>query len=192
MVRTRRETLLGASSLIAGLSGCSGVGDPTGTPSPTATARPNEYDGTTDPERRTVRNPAGEPAAKSTLYDPSWGWDEGEWLVTDRDDHDALYFANAAEGAESARSFVAETDLSDAVVLIHQYRVKACEEWSLERLRWRAENEGPPGRVAIELTYRRVEREGECTEGTDRDVAATFVRVPAQFREVGAFTVSVG
>jgi hypothetical protein len=191
MVRTRREALLGVGSAIACLSGCTG-GRSTETPSPTATARPNEYDGTTDPATRTVRNPSGEPAVKSTLYDPSWKWDDGEWLVADRDDRDALFFADDAEGVESARSFVARTDLSAGAVLIHQYRVKPCEEWSLERLRWRAENEGPPGRVAIELSYRRVEREGECAENADRDVAATFVRVPAGFQELGAFTVSVG
>lgn len=191
MVPTRRQTLAGIGVLLTGVSGCSGVEDTTATASPTASER--DYTGRDDdPTSRTVRNPTGEPAVRSTLADSWPEWADTHWLVASRDDRDALYFADAATGVEEARSLVENTDFSAELVLVHQHPVDACETWVLDQLQWgEAGTDAPAGSAAVELSYRRTDREGDCDEDGEEDVAATFVRVPARFERVTRFGFGV-
>ena len=189
MVPTRRQTLAAAGALLAGLSGCSSRDDTT----PTATAGERSYDGTVDdPTSRTVRNPDGEPAVRSTVVNPFPEWTDTDWLVRDRDEREALYFAADADGVDAALSLVDDSDFSSSLVLVHQHPVRHCEEWSLEGLRWGDADAGAPaGSAAVELSYDAIEREDDCGGDDDRDVAATFVRVPARFERVTEFGFGV-
>lgn len=190
MVPTRRQALASLGLLLTGMSGCSGVEDTTATASPTASER--SYAGRDDdPTSRTVRNPTGDPAVRSTLADGWPEWDDTHWLVASRDDRDALYFADGAEGVDDARSFVDDTEFATELVLVHQHPVDACDRWALERLRWgEAGGDAPAGSGDVELGYRRTERE-DCDEDSGEDVAATFVRVPARFEQVTRFGFGV-
>ncbi|WP_435118122.1 hypothetical protein [Halolamina sp. C58] len=190
MARTRRQALLGAGALLAGLSGCSGVDD--GTATPTATAGERTYDeGIGEPVSRTVRTAAETAAVRSTLVDPVGGWTDSQWLVADRDDREALYFADGAAGVDAALSLIEDTEFASALVLVHQHPVDACERWELERLAWGEDADAPAGSADVELRYRAVDREADCEPDPRGDVAATFVRVPARFERVTSFGVRV-
>lgn len=190
MVLTRRRALAAGGLLLSGLSGCSSRDSPT----ETATVGERSYAGTVDdPTSRTVRSPGNEPAVRSTLVDPFPEWTDTHWLVRDRDDRGALYFADDAEGVDAALSLIEDTELTSSLVLVHQHPVRDCEEWSLERLRWGEADDGAPaGSAALELSYGAVEQESDCgREDDDRDVAATFVRAPARFERVTEFGFGV-
>lgn len=185
---TRRQALASALPLLAGTSGCTGTDDQ---PSPTATVTERGYDESVDdPECRTVRNPDGEPAVRSTLISPTTEWETERWLVGSRDERDALYFSTDATGVDAAETFLAGTDLSTAALLVHQYRVDECLDWDLQRLRWREAEQGPPGSAAVELRYASAERGSDCERG-GTDVAATVVRIPSTFERVTRFSSQV-
>ncbi|GAB7093893.1 hypothetical protein JCM30237_10450 [Halolamina litorea] len=189
MVLTRRRALAAGGLLLTGLSGCSSRDDAT----ETATVGEQSYAGTVDdPTSRTVRNASGEPAVRSTVVDPFPEWTDTHWLVTDSNDREALYFADDAERVDAARSVVEKTDFSAELVLVHQRPVRHCEEWSLERLQWGAADAGAPaGSADVDLSYETVEQEGDCEADDGRDVAATFIRIPARFERVTEFGFGV-
>lgn len=103
-----------------------------------------------------------------------------------------MYFAEDAEGVDAALSLIADIEFSSSLVIVHQYPVRHCEEWSLETLRWGdADGEAPAGSAAVELSYDALRQEDDCGVDGDRDVAATFVRVPARFERVTEFGFGV-
>ena len=190
MALTRRRALAASGLLLAGLSGCSSV-DESATASPTATER-GYAETVEEPVSRTVRGPSSEFVVRSTLANPISGWADSHWLIRDRDDREALYFADDAEGVDAARSLIEATDFSSALVLVNQHPVSACRTWVLERLHWGAgDADAPPGSAAVELDYERERRSGDCEEDPPGDVAATFVRVPARFERTTSFGVRV-
>ncbi|WP_164471552.1 hypothetical protein [Halosimplex salinum] len=192
MISFSRRQILGAgTALLTGVSGCTGADGDRGTDTATATERSYERS-VSDPAARTVRNVDGAPAVRSSarstdevmLGTPARPADE-RWTVSNSDERDALEFSGATSGADAARTFAAETDLSEATLLIHQYYVKTCETRRLDRLEWGAAEQGPEGAVAIELAYERTELDGDCEGDGLGPIEATLFRIPD---EVGLVT----
>ncbi|MFC7138370.1 hypothetical protein ACFQMA_00785 [Halosimplex aquaticum] len=192
----RRVLATGAAALLAGVAGCADSGGAS-TDTPTATERSFEHS-VSDPAARTVRNDDGEPAvtssARSTdesmLGTPTRMADE-YWTVNDADERDALDFSGARTGAEAARTFAAETDLSTATLVVHQYYVEKCVTRRLERLRWGAAEQGPEGSAAIRLTYEDAERDGDCEQEGIGPIEATVFRIPEEIGQVTRFGYQV-
>ncbi|WP_459193872.1 hypothetical protein [Halosimplex sp. J119] len=192
----RRVLATGTAALFAGLSGCANSGGAS-TETPTVTERSFEHS-VSDPAAHTVRNEDGEPAVRSSarstdermLGTPTRMADE-YWTVTGADKRDALDFSGATTGAEAARSFAAETDLSTATLVVHQYYVEKCVTHRLERLRWGAADQGLEGATAIRLAYEDAERDGDCEQEGIGPIEATLFRIPAEIGPVTRFGYQV-
>lgn len=181
----RRTVLASVAAGAATLAGCSDASS-SPTPSPTRTERGYAHE-LTSPATCRLRNPDGEVAVRSDAHDPPGGWLNEGWLVTSPAERDALSFAFATRGIEAARAFVRETDLTEATVLVNQYRVDRCESRRLERLRWDEAAQGPDGGVRVELTYDLVERHDDCQHGESEHVGVTLIRVPTDAERLHAF-----
>jgi hypothetical protein len=192
----RRVLATGATALLAGLPGCANSGGAS-TVTPTVTERSFEHS-VSDPDAHTVRNDDGEPAVTSSvrstdermLGTPTRMADE-YWTVKDADERDALDFSGAATDAEAARSFAAETDLSTASLVVHQYYVEKCVTHRLERLRWGTGEEKIEGAVAIRLAYEDGDRDGDCDGDALEDMEATMFRIPDDVGPITRFGYTV-
>jgi hypothetical protein len=206
---SRRNVLRLSSVALLGLAGCS-TRSPDGRESATATER--AYSRSVDsPASSRVRDPEGRPAVRSSArspgedpYESSESWHYEHWLVTTREEADALDFSQTATGAESAAEFVADTDLARETLLVHQYRVGECRTRRPGRLEWDEELScGNVECTGIELNYEHETRESDCqgtaTDGSDGppysegtyDSEATFVRIPAEIQSYGRFGYQV-
>ncbi|WP_255198164.1 hypothetical protein [Halorarius litoreus] len=213
---TRRRFLrAGGLALGVGLAGCAtraldGDRDDA-TPSPTA-SEPTYARRVDAPESTTVRNHDGEPVVRSSahtpeanLFEESASWAYEAWLVADQRDREALDVSRATAGADAARQFLADTDLSTATVLVHQYTVPECETHRLDRLEWRTDAQcGDRACVDIQLRYEDTTWDGDCQasetdeldggppypEGTYAS-EATLVRIPSEIQSYGSFGYQV-
>ena len=213
---TRRRLLRsGSLALGLGLAGCAtrvlDDEENDATPSPTASEQTYTHR-VDDPASATVRNRDGEPVVRSTAHTPeedlfedaaSWAYED--WLVTDRRDREALDLSRATADADAARQFVADTDLSDATLLVHQYNVAECETRRLARIEWTEDAAcGDRACVDLQLQYEDTTWGGGCqagetdglddgppyTEGTYHS-EATLVRIPAEIASYGSFGYQV-
>lgn len=219
---TRREVLAVSGFALAGFAGCgarsserpdSGVGgDGSETASPTATER-SYANAVSEPERRTLRNPAGNPAVRSSAHEPGpdptptngvdepSAWIHEHWFVTGQEERNAMEYSGSTDGVEPARAFVAETEFSEASVLVQQYAVGECTTVDVRRIRWSEVEDGPPGAIDLRVDYDDSEREGDCEtdaehgSGHDNEeqtesivVAATITRIPVPVETVRSFS----
>lgn len=212
---SRRDALRLSSIAVLGLAGCmlptSGI-DRQDTTTSSPTASEHEYSHQVDtPESRTMQNPEGKPAVRSSAHSPledtfesSAKWDYEDWLVTSSQEWDALTFSPATTGVEAATEFIANTNLSKETLLIHQYNVGSCETRKLDYLKWDTEeNCGDEVCGAVKLKYEKVERENDCqdndTDGSDgppysedsHGSEATIIRLPKQIQSYGRFGYQV-
>jgi hypothetical protein len=180
---SRRRALAGGVALLAGLSGCSGSGVE-GTDTATVTERSYERS-VSDPSAVTGRNRNGEPAVRSSdrlTSDEFQGTPAisaaEHWAVSEPGQRDALTFDGARNGGDEARTFAAETDLSTATLIVHQYYVDSCRTRELDRLEWGAAGQGPDASVEIDLSYDVVPYDGVCDGDGLGPVEATLFRIP--------------
>ena len=176
------------------------------TPTPTVGV-PEYSNGVDEPASATVRNPEAEPAVRSSarspgedLFESSAAWEYEDWLVTAPEERDALEFASATAGIETATEFASAIDFSGETLLVHQYDVSACATRRLMGIEWREDAEcGSIECVEIRLTYRETERD-DCSGSEDQTgppydgdyvSEATFVRIPDRIRSYGAFGAMV-
>lgn len=199
---SRRDALRLSSLVAAGLAGCAAGEDREGQSSPTATVVTHE-NSVAEPESVSVRNPDGEPAVRSTvespgedLFEDGADWAYEDWLVRNADEREALEFADASTGVEDAEAFAAETDLTEATLLVHQYNLAACEHRALEGLQWSTGRScGDATCTHIDLEYDGTVDESGCDGESPggppfpeetRQNAATLVRIPAQVDSYGS------
>lgn len=185
---SRRQVLGSLTALLTGASGCLGS-DSGGTPTPTVTER-SWANSTDSPAARTVRNPAGGPAVRSSVADHRIEHRSTHWIVTAETERAALDFPSATVGRDAARAFVDETDLGSETLVVHQYDVNACETWDLQRLKWGEYGDRVP-LTEIQLRYEDVDREGACQRDGPKHVAATLLRVPKRIDRLGGFGYQV-
>lgn len=209
---SRRDALRLSSVAFLGLAGCSTQASDaderdTSTPSPTASEQ--EYQHSVNaPASSTVRNPEGKPAVHSSAHSPeenlfesSASWNYEDWIVTAPPERDALNFSQTTTGVKAATDFIADTNLSEETLLVHQYNISTCETRQLDRIEWSTESKcGDVTCVGIHLSYEQTKRESDCqddeTTGSDSppysadsyDSEALFVRVPGQIQSYGSFS----
>lgn len=218
---TRRDVLALSGVTLAGLAGCgargsegprSGVGaDGDGIHSPTATERSYANEETA-PASRTLRNQAGNPAVVSSAHEPgadptpsevgdeSSTWIHEHWLVRGPAERDALEYSDSTSGVESARAFVADTDLSTVSLLVQQYGVANCTTVEVQRIRWSGLEDRPEGAIDLRVDYEERERDDDCEHDGDHGsshgdeeheastvVEATMTRIPVTVETVRSF-----
>ena len=147
---TRRDALRLSSMALVGLAGCGAIGSEGGPADSdtalqeTPTVTEHEYSHrVTSPESIKVRNPAGEPAVRSSarspeenIFESSAMWNYEDWIVTSPSERQALTFSQVTQGVEAARDFIAGTDLSKETLFVHQYNLGKCETRQLDQLKW--------------------------------------------------------
>lgn len=193
----RRVLATGVAALLAGLSGCTNSGG--GEPTDTATVTERSYErSVSNPATHTIRNDDGEPAVRSSvrstdddLLGTPTRMAHEYWPVTDADERVALDFSGATTGGEAARTFAAETDLSSATLVVHQYYVEKCRTHRLERLQWGAAEEKLEGAVVIRLAYEDADRDGDCDGDALEDMEATLFRILDDVGPITRFGYSV-
>lgn len=179
--RSRRGLLVGLAGLAVG-AGCSTAEDST---SPTPADDDELPNAVESPATRSVRNPRGEPAVRSSAVTPGTRdgtWVPTEWLVSSAKERQLLRFGPAADGIEAARAFLEATDFATASILVVQRSIPACRARTVRELRW---DEG-----AVGFRWAVTDRADGCDGDTPVDVEALFVRVPAPLRELGTFRSS--
>ncbi|WP_123536959.1 hypothetical protein [Halosimplex salinum] len=211
---TRRRALQGAVGLVAGLAGCpdadtdagrESAGTPVGSstpPVPTAgddrvvdpeyvTLRADEAD-YSDPLAWFVPDPADRPTAGGTVRSTDR---EAEGLIADEATAETLTVSDRATetevsaSAETARSFVAETDFDSETLLLENRSVEECYRQVLCYVTW---DDGE-----VETRYGRFLRDADVAcESGERDARTIIARLPvaidpAEF-EMGATGVASG
>ncbi|ELZ28243.1 hypothetical protein C475_05540 [Halosimplex carlsbadense 2-9-1] len=194
---TRRRALQAAVGLAAGLAGCpdgdtdagrGSAGTPVGSPTQpvptvgdgrvvdpeyvTLRAEEADYD---DPLAWFVPDPADRPTAGGTVEPTAR---ETEGLVADEATAETFAVADrvteseVSAGAETARSFVAETDFDSETLLVDWRPVEACYRLVLCHVVW---NDGE-----VETRYGRFLRDADVAcESGERDARVTIARLPA-------------
>lgn len=200
---TRRDALRLSSAALAGLAGCTTRdSDEPDLSSPTATERQYSQR-VTGPESRKVRNPDGEPAVRSSAHsperdhpfsgdlEPAPGWGHEYWFVTSPSERNALEFSEATIGVEAASDFVADTDLSEATLLVQQYMSGECTTVQLHGFEWEEAERGPDGSYDVRAEYRDSQTDGNCDSETEKpaenEVHAILSRLPVDVAEVRSF-----
>lgn len=177
---SRRDVLGCLTGLVAATAGCSSASD-----SRRESTRPTERmlpNGTESPPVRSLRNPTGDAAVRSTAVTPVSDvgkWTPGHWLVTSDDDRRALVFAPEAEGVAEVEAFLARTDFAAETVLVFQRTVPACLTRTVEEVRW--DDDG------VSLRWDTEERGTACDSNAPDDVEALFVRIPGAVTELDYF-----
>ncbi|GAB3320962.1 hypothetical protein EI982_13770 [Haloplanus rallus] len=176
---TRRRTLHGVATLLAGvgLAGCSGESSSTST-------HPAEATGNVafDPESYSLRNADLEPILWSgdrPTTEP--GTDDDARIrhladhrfVADADDAAAVSIADV-DGAAGAREFLDSTDYDAATVYVEQIGIRECFTQELCHVRW--------SETEVDTDYARHYRDADVACETDaRDVLVTLIRIPEAF-----------
>jgi len=188
---SRRQVLAGSVLAFTALSGC----QETTADTPTATVTEQSYPNTVDdPEFRTVRNAEDGPAVTSSAHSPQEDfvdegsdWGDEHWAIGTESERDALQYAQPTAGVEAAQSFVAETDLSAATLVVNQYRIQPCRSMQLDRLQWVEDGDAPEGYYDVDLAYTDSDVEGDCDEDGPKDVEATIFRLPTEIEGLSSF-----
>lgn len=204
---TRRDALHLSILPLLGIAGCT-TGSFDETPTTSSTATEQTYEHSVDvPETSTIRHPEGKPAVRSSerfpeedILESSSLWGHERWIIDTPRERDALEFAEGATGVDRAKDFIADTDLSQETLLVHQYYVDGCTTHTLDQLKWGETSAGDAVGTAIRLNYDTVERDADCqsrdseddnpADGSDPtdDTETMFVRIPDTFGVV----VSIG
>ncbi|MGQ4556489.1 hypothetical protein [Halobellus sp. GM3] len=169
-------TLLGVSAL----AGCGGSGSASSTARSGPDADPPE-DALTDPTHVSLRNAEKAPIVRDpgSETDESGADSEGtprfdRWqhdLVADAERADSLAFADV-DGADGARSLLAETDFESESVYIEGHVVGECYERRLCWIRWTD--------TEIETDYARILRDADVAcEADSDDFVTNLIRIPA-------------
>lgn len=138
------------------------------------------------------------------MFESSASWDYEDWLVTSPKERELLKYSQGTNQVAAARDFIAATDLSETILLVHQYNIGKCETRQLTHLKWGFDFScGDRDCVGILLTYDSTERDGDChgLNSDDSDTPpysedshaseTTFIRIPVQMQSYGRFSVQV-
>jgi hypothetical protein len=194
---TRRRLLHGTVGLIAGLAGCNGLGQQsgsTGTSSPTAGRDGPPADATTSPDTVRVRVADDRPPAWLAPPDGT----DGRPRPDDRSRHLSSVVVDSRARAErvetvdvpaaaDARSFVENTSFDRETVYVENHRVRDCFRLDLCRVSW--------GRSRIETDYARTLLPYDERCAADGWAAESWlIRLPTALSadEVNGHSTSVG
>lgn len=197
---TRRKALYLSGMAVAGLAGCQtqksdeppSASGTSGQPTATATEHQPTHT-VDDPETRTLRNPTGKPAVRSSAHSPeqdftflaeresSASWDFENWLIRSRDERDALTFSQTTTGVSAAKEFIGQTDLAEETLYIQQHTSKECQSITVEQLQWGPVQHGS----SVHIEYTEPHRRDHCTStanhttnSSSKHSEAIIVRLP--------------